>query len=126
MKKTTFGPNLWLYFIIISAILLLVSNLTPAKDKPDNSMKSTFLIKLPHTQEECLANLDKIEKEDPAILDKIEWGCKTGDHTGYLIIDAKDKDEALSMLPEFERKEAQVEKVDKFTVEDIEKIHSSK
>jgi hypothetical protein len=125
MKSKSFSQNIWINIIAIIAILLLAVNVTPANDKMDKTSKSTFLIKLPHTPESCLSTLDDIKNEDPSVLKKIKWGCMSGDHTGYLITEAKSKEDALNLLPSTERKEAQVIMVTKFSVKDIENIHKS-
>ena len=86
---------------------------------------STFLIKFPHTAENCLATLDNISKDSPELLNKIEWGCKSGDHTGYMIVDSKNEISALQMVPSSVRSEAKVEKLDKFTMAEIKSLHQN-
>jgi len=112
-------------FLDYFLLLLLVMSLTYGY--PGSKLKSggdnTYLIKLSHTLENCLATLDKISKEDSKLLSKIDWGCMSGDHTGYLIVNSKDEKSALEMLPASIRDQAKIEKVDKFTKEQIESFH---
>ena len=56
-----------------------------------------FLIISPHTHEECTM----VIKQTLAIgyLTHFYWGCKSGDHTGYAMIDAENANEALLSIP---------------------------
>jgi hypothetical protein len=56
-----------------------------------------FLVISPHTHEECT----QVIKQTLAIgyLTHFYWGCKSGDHTGYAMIDADNEKEALLSIP---------------------------
>lgn len=83
-----------------------------------------YLIASPHKPEECLRALDEELAKGKDILDKFEYGCKTGDHTGYAIVDGKSKNDALNYVPTFLRDKARIVEVDKFTPEMIKEFHS--
>ncbi len=57
-----------------------------------------YLIKLPHTDTECLKALDEIAEKGSQLLPKVYWGCMAGDHTGYAIVDAKSESAAKEMV----------------------------
>jgi len=61
-----------------------------------------FMIISPHTHEECTM----VVKQTLAIgyLTHFWWGCKSGDHTGYAMIEANNADEALLSIPVMIRK----------------------
>lgn len=61
-----------------------------------------FMIVSPHTHEECTM----VVKQTLAIgyLTHFWWGCKSGDHTGYAMIEANNADEALLSIPTMIRK----------------------
>lgn len=61
--------------------------------------------------------------KDKVLLAKMDWGCMSGDHTGYVIVQAADEKAALAKLPEANRATATAEMVTKFTPEQIKKIH---
>jgi hypothetical protein len=82
-----------------------------------------YLLKIPHTSKNCLSTLDKVSKDSPELLNKIDWGCMSGDHTGYMTVNSKNEDAALQMIPASMRSEAKVEKLDKFTVAEITSLH---
>ncbi len=56
-----------------------------------------FIVISPHDHEECT----HVIKQTLAIgyLTHFYWGCKSGDHTGYAIIDADNEKEALLSIP---------------------------
>lgn len=82
-----------------------------------------YLIESPHTKEECLKALDEVLEEGTYILDKFEWGCQAGDHTGYAIVDADSEATARNMVPNFIRNKARIVKVGKFSPEQIKAFH---
>lgn len=82
-----------------------------------------FLVESPHTKEECLRELDGIAAEGSDVLGKFNWACKSGEHTGYAILEAKDESAARGYVPEVVRERARVHPVDTFTPKDIERMH---
>lgn len=85
-----------------------------------------FHLTMPHTPQQCLAALDHMSANDKKLFEKTEWGCRYGDHTGYVTITAADEQAALAMVPEPERANAKAQKVGKFTQKDLEEIHKKK
>ncbi len=84
-----------------------------------------YMIQSPHKPEECLRTLDEELNKGKDILDTIEFGCKTGDHTGYALVDAVNKNDALNKyVPSFIQDRARVVEVGKFTPEMIKSFHS--
>ena len=67
--------------------------------------RAQYLVISPHTPEQCLAALDAVEAMPNGVqeLARWEWGCKSGDHTGYLVISASSADDALKHVPAAER-----------------------
>ena len=61
-----------------------------------------FMIISPHTHDECTL----VVKQTLAIgyLTHFWWGCKSGDHTGYAMIEANNADEAMLSIPTMIRK----------------------
>ncbi len=111
---------------IITFLLGCGANSTKAQNKntsPDQEMINSYLIILHHTPETCLATLDKFSGDDPELLNQIEWGCLSGDHTGYIIVNGINEVAALQIVPVEFRSVAKVEKVDKFTIAQIKSLH---
>jgi hypothetical protein len=84
----------------------------------------TYLVQIPHTKEECLRALDEELAKGPDVLKKVFYGCKTGDHTGYSIVDVKDEGEARKIVPSFLLGKARIVEVGTFTPEIIKSLHA--
>ncbi|MBI2842605.1 MAG: hypothetical protein HYX78_04320 [Armatimonadetes bacterium] len=82
-----------------------------------------YLIESPHTKEECLKALDEVVEKEPELLDKYEFACMSGEHTGWVTVEANDTEEAKRKVPEFIRGKARVIPVEKLTREQIESFH---
>ena len=82
-----------------------------------------FLIESPHTKQECLTALDQTLKQGKEVLARFEWGCMTGDHTAYAIVDAESEAAARGMVPEVVRGKARLRPVSRITPEQIESFH---
>ena len=83
-----------------------------------------FLVEMSHTREECLRALDSVlEKGGPDYLDKFEWGCADGNHTGWAVIEGKSKSAVRDTIPKSVQDESHVTEVDKFTPEQLRKFH---
>lgn len=87
---------------------------------------SVYLVQLKHTPEQCLATLSDVKAKGDAFLSKFEWGCMSGDHTAYAFLEGKSEADVKMMLPKEAQTTAKIQKVDKFTPDQIEKIHKSK
>lgn len=83
----------------------------------------TYRIEVPHNEAECLRALAEQLKKGPDILDKFYYGCHSGDHTGYAIIDVDSEEEARRMVPNFLLDKALITEVKKFTPEMVREYH---
>ncbi len=106
----------------VCASLLLPAGRALAGDK---GSKHDYFVTTTHTPEQCLAALDEMAAKNKKLLSSVEWGCKSGDHTGYVFVQAADEKEALAKLPEVNRASAKAVMVTKFTPEDLKKIHKT-
>ena len=78
-----------------------------------------FMIISPHSHEECTF----VIKQTLAIgyLTHFYWGCKSGDHTGYTMIDAESEKEALLSIPTVIRNKGKAIGIVQFDPKDVEK-----
>jgi hypothetical protein len=83
-----------------------------------------YLIKTRHTLQSCLASLDEQLMHDIQSLHEFVYTCGEGEHAGYAVVEANNRGEAMSIVPEALRPEASVWKVDRFTAEDIRSFHA--
>lgn len=114
--------------LTVLASLMLVGALAIAgegkKAMPGKAMKPMamqYMISVPHTPEECLKALDEFDVSKA--LTKFEFGCESGDHTGYAIVTASSPEAALAMVPEDQRANAKVVAVHKFTPAELKAAH---
>ena len=81
-----------------------------------------YLIETPHTDEECLGLLDQILAA--GYLHNFDWGCTAGDHTGWTIVEAENLEQAKLAVPTMVRAKARVVRLNKFTDEDVQRLHT--
>ena len=86
----------------------------------------TYLIESPHTKEECLQALDDVLARGPEFLTKFEWGCMSGDHTAWAVVEAPNETAARTMVPVLVRNKARIVEVGKITPEQIKSFHQSR
>ena len=81
-----------------------------------------FLVISHHSGEECVKAL----KETLAMgyLTHFEWGCKDGVHTGWAILEAEDKQQAMLSVPPFLRGKGQVVRLSKFKPDTVAAMHA--
>jgi hypothetical protein len=125
---------------VVAAALVVVAlvvtglagpGLANAKSRVSTKAKpalTTYLVISPHTPEQCLEVLDAVSgaPNGRSELAKWEWGCKGGDHTGYLEISAASPEDALSHVPEAERSQARAVPLNRFTPDEIRSFHQMK
>ena len=80
-----------------------------------------FIVISRHKGADCVRAL----KEVTAIgyLTHFDWGCKDGDHTGWAILEADNKAEAMMSVPTFLRDQAAVVQLTKFEVGEVQAMH---
>lgn len=81
-----------------------------------------YLVMASHTPEQCMTALDSFDHAKA--LKNFEFGCESGDHTAYAIVTADNEDAAKAMLPEDQRANAKVMKIDHFTPDQLKEIHA--
>jgi hypothetical protein len=84
----------------------------------------SYLIETPHNEAECLQALDEQLAMGSDVLDKFYFGCKSGDHTGYAIVDVKNESDARRLIPGFLLDKSIITEVGKFTPEMIRSHHT--
>lgn len=112
---------------ILSTVFLLSLCLVSFGQSSATASKSTvYLVQSAHTQEQCLTALTEVKSKGDAFLSKFEFGCMSGDHTGYAFLEGSSEDNVRQMLPKDAQANAKIKKVDKFTSDQIEKMHKGK
>jgi hypothetical protein len=114
--------------ITLSALLLSLCMVSFSQTKPASTSAKTnvYFVQITHTPEQCLKTLDDMKSKGDAFLSKFEFGCMSGDHTGYAFLTGKSEEDVRQMLPKDQQVTAKIQKVDKFTPDQIQKLHKNK
>jgi hypothetical protein len=83
-----------------------------------------YLLTCPHTPEDCVPDIDSILGHSKELLARFDWGCKDGEHIGWVVVEAANETTARMMLPVAIRNKASLRLVNKFTPQDIEQMHA--
>lgn len=81
-----------------------------------------YLIELTHGDDhaECVRALAATERHGGHFATNVEWGCKSGVHTGWLIVELDNHHQGMQMIPpEFREDECRIVALNKFTRKEI-------
>ena len=83
-----------------------------------------FLIELPHEAEEvaCLRAIQVLLSTGSHYLTQADFGCLDGEHKGWIIVEAENKEEARRILPPIYRAEAKIVGLNKFNLEEVDQL----
>ena len=109
--------------IFASVALMLLCITSFGQTSTTSTKKTTYHVQAAHTPEQCLTSLTEMKAKGDSYLSKFEFGCMSGDHTGYAFLEGTSVENVRQMLPKEEQATAKIEKVDKFTVAQIEQMH---
>ena len=113
--------------VISSVFLLSLCLVSFGQSTPAASGKmSVYFVQAPHTPEQCLGTLTDLKTKGDQYLSKFEFGCMSGDHTAYAFLEGKSEADVRAALPKDLQANAKIQKVDKFTPDQIEKLHKCK
>jgi len=87
-----------------------------------------FLIELEHeaTKEACLKAIQILLSTGSHFLTNTEWGCTDEEHKCWVILDVDSKDDARAILPPVYRKEAKIVKLNRYTLDSLNKAIENK
>jgi len=115
----------------ITAILLIslftTGNVLAQADKSSSKTPAanTYLVTIQHTPEQCMKVMNGLSAKGSSYLSEFRFGCMSGDHTAYAFLKGSSEEAVLKTLPADVQSMAKIEKVDKFTPEQIKKMHKS-
>jgi ABC-type amino acid transport substrate-binding protein len=114
--------------IITSAFLFTICLVSFSQSATTSTSVKTnvYYVQSTHTPEQCLKTLDDMKGKGDAFLSKFEFGCMSGDHTAYAFLAGTSEADVRQMLPKDLQANAKIQKVDKFTPDQIEKLHKGK
>jgi hypothetical protein len=109
--------------VLTSAVLLSLCLVSFSQGTKSTSSKNVYFVQTTHTPDQCLNTLGDMKSKGDAFLAKFEFGCLSGNHTGYAFLEGTSEDNVKMMLPKEMQTNAKIQKVDKFTAAQIENLH---
>ena len=81
-----------------------------------------FLIEVPHEADtlECTRVVHVFLSTGSHFLTNAEWGCKSGVHSAWMLVDMDSKADALAIVPPAFRAHARIVGLTRFTLAEIE------
>jgi hypothetical protein len=80
-----------------------------------------FLIEIPHREQDCLRLIQVLQAQ--GYLSQFNWGCPSGVHIGWAVIEADSQAEAHLVVPPHVRGQAHIFKVSKFDAATLTRVH---
>jgi hypothetical protein len=82
-----------------------------------------YLIETPHTDEDCHQLVEQVLAM--GYLYHFDWGCESGVHCGWAILEADNEAQARLAVPPLVRSKARVIKLNKFDAEAGSSLHKT-
>jgi hypothetical protein len=80
-----------------------------------------FLIETPHTDKDCAKLVKWIYAQ--GYLNNFDWGCQSGVHCGWAVVDTNSEEQARMMVPSLVRDKAKIVRLNKYAGEDVHSLH---
>jgi hypothetical protein len=83
-----------------------------------------FLIEVPHEPEKvaCIRAVKVLLETGSHFLTRADFGCKDGEHYGWIIVDMPSREEARMILPRAYRSQARIVQLNYFTIEELDEL----
>jgi hypothetical protein len=78
---------------------------------------SRYMVESPHKAEECAMIVNEVR--NMGYLHYFEWGCKSGVHIGWAVLEAESPEQASMVVPSLVRKDARIVGLIKWFEEDF-------
>jgi len=80
-----------------------------------------YLVQLTHEDDHiaCVRSLEAINRDGAHLLTHLNWGCKAGDHSGWMIDEFASREEAMQIVPPQFREEVRIVEVEQFSKDQI-------
>ncbi len=85
-----------------------------------------FIVQVPHTPQECSQVMESFSDRDRSFLGKLRWGCHSGEHNAWAMIQANSEDEVRAMIPDALKQRVKITKVEQMSLEQIKSMHAEK
>jgi hypothetical protein len=80
-----------------------------------------YLVEIPHRKRDCFKVTQLLDAQGNLM--RFDWGCRSGVHAGWAVIEADDVAEARLVIPPLARGQARVVKICKFDAATPGQVH---
>ena len=80
-----------------------------------------YIVISPHAADDCKKALKEVSAT--GYITHFDWGCMDGDHTGWVVLEAENTEQALLVVPAMQRHRAKAVKLVKFSPADMVDTH---
>ena len=109
--------------ISVAIIVMLCFVAFGQSAKTGDGKANVYFVQTTHTPDQCMNMLMEMKNKGDSYLSKFEFGCMSGNHTGYAFLEGTSEENVKQMLPKDAQTTATIKKVDKFTAKQIENLH---
>jgi hypothetical protein len=104
--------------------MMVFFGLPAGQDQQGERHMNRYLIEVPHgaDQGSCEAAIRIFLESGSHFMTHAEWGCKDGEHKGWIILEVEDKAAAREILPPAFRKQARITLLNRFTFNDQDEL----
>ena len=89
--------------------------------------KTKYLIEVPHGADECTWVMDEIIGRGPHYQQLFYWGCLTGEHSAWALLDGPGREAVLEeALPPVLRERARVRRVARVWSDELRRLHEER
>lgn len=83
-----------------------------------------FFIEVPHEEDavSCTRAVEIFLKTGSHYLTHADWGCRDGIHKAWITVDVDNREQARAVLPPAYRRDANIVKLNKFTMQEMEEL----
>ncbi|HEX5043406.1 MAG TPA: hypothetical protein VFV75_10900 [Candidatus Polarisedimenticolaceae bacterium] len=85
---------------------------------------SRFLIEVPHEAETiaCARAVQLLLQTGSHFMTHADFGCKDGDHRGWIVVEGDSKEEVRQILPASQRAGARIVGLNRFSLEELDEL----
>jgi hypothetical protein len=83
---------------------------------------SYYVIEAPHEADDHDRAVAEVLRMAPGSQNAFLWGCRLGQHTAWAFIEAEGRGDALDILPAFLRSRARIQRVERYTAQDVRSV----
>jgi hypothetical protein len=82
-----------------------------------------YMIEIEHAPEECTQALKEMMDYDEDLIEMFIWGCRSGIHKGWALVEADNIDDVKGVMPPSVKDKVRVTEVARFAADELRRQH---